>query len=65
MKPGLWVAGILAAVAVGGTLWYLRRILGEESIDLCIADDDNGLRSIGAMTPVVTEEDFDGMNFLF
>jgi hypothetical protein len=65
MKPGWWVAGIVAAVAVGGTLWYLRHILGEDSTDFCLVDDETALRNIGAFSPVVTEDDFDGMNFLF
>jgi hypothetical protein len=65
MKPGWWVAGIVAAVAVGGTLWYLRRFLGEDSADFCLIDDESALRNIGAFPPVVREAEFDGIDFLF
>jgi hypothetical protein len=65
MKPGWWFAGIVAAIAVSGTLWYLHHFAGEDSQPLCLVDDESALKNIGSFPPVVTEDDFDGMSFLF
>lgn len=64
-KPGWWVAGILAAVAVGGTLWYLRRFWGDDSGAFHFVDDESALKSFGAFLPEVPEDEFDGVDFLF
>jgi hypothetical protein len=65
MKPGWWVAGIVAAIAVGGTLWYLRRFVGDDSGAFHFVDDENALKNFGAFPPEMPESEFDGVNFLF
>ena len=65
MKPGWWVAGIVAAIAVGGTLWYLRRFWGDDSETFHFVDDESALKNFGAFPPEVPENEFDGVNFLF
>jgi hypothetical protein len=65
MKPGWWVAGIVAAIAVGGTLWYLRRFRGNDSGAFHFVDDEGALKNFGAFPPEVPEDEFDGVNFLF
>jgi hypothetical protein len=65
MKPGWWVAGIVAAVAVGGTLWYLRRLWGDASGALHFVDEESALKNFGAFPPEMPEDEFDGVNFLF
>jgi hypothetical protein len=65
MKPGWWVAGILAAIAVGGTLLYLRRFGGNEGGCLHFVDDDHALKNLGAFPPEMPADEFDGVNFIF
>jgi len=65
MKPGWWIAGIVAAVAVGGTLWYLRRFLGDDSGPFHSVDEENSLRNFGEFPQEMSEDTFDGVNFLF
>ena len=65
MKPGWWVAGIVAAIAVGGTLWYLRRFRGNELGAFHCVDDKSALKNLGAFPHEVPEDEFDGVNFLF
>ncbi len=65
MKPGWWVAGILAAIAVGGTLLYLRRFQGDELGAFHFVDDESALKNFGAFPPEVPEDEFDGVNFIF
>ena len=64
MKPGWWVAGIVAAIAVSGTLWYLRRFRGDDSGAFHFVDDESAHKSFGAFPPEVPEDEFDGVNFL-
>jgi hypothetical protein len=45
MKPGWWVAGILAAIAVGGTLLYLRHFRGDDLEDFHFVDDESALKN--------------------
>ncbi|MDP2884622.1 MAG: hypothetical protein Q8P51_06340 [Ignavibacteria bacterium] len=45
MKPGWWVAGILAAIAVGGTMLYLRRFGGDDLEDFHFVDDGSALKN--------------------
>ncbi|MGA3244851.1 MAG: hypothetical protein ABSE41_09555 [Bacteroidota bacterium] len=65
MKPGWWVAGILAAIAVGGTLLYLRRFRGGDLDAFHFVDDESALKNFGAFPPEVPEDEFDGVNFIF
>ena len=65
MKPGWWVAGILAAIAVGGTVLYLRRFRGNQDGIFHFVDDESALKNFGAFPPEVPEEEFDAMNFIF
>jgi hypothetical protein len=65
MKPGWWIAGFVAAIAVGGTLWYLRRFRGDDSGAFHFVDDEIALKNFGAFPPEVPEDEFDGVNFLF
>jgi hypothetical protein len=65
MKPGWWVAGILAAIAVGGTLLYIRRFRGSELDAFHFVDDESALKNFGAFPPEVPEDEFDGVNFIF
>jgi hypothetical protein len=65
MKPGWWVAGIHAAVAVGGTLWYLGRVRGDGSGAFHVVDDESVLKNFGAFPPEAPEDESDGVNFLF
>jgi hypothetical protein len=65
MKPGWWVAGILAAIAVGGTLFYLRRFRGDDLDAFHFVDDESALKNFGAFPPEVPEDEFDGVNFIF
>jgi hypothetical protein len=65
MKPGWWIAGIVAAIAVGGTLWYLRRFRGDDSGAFHFVDDESALKNFGAFPPEMPENEFDGVNFLF
>jgi hypothetical protein len=65
MKPSWWVAGIVAAFAVGGTFWYLRRFRGDDSGAFDLVDDESALKNFGAFPPEVSENEFDGVSFLF
>ena len=65
MKPGWWVAGIIAAIAVGGTMLVLRRLQGEGEGAFHFIEDENGLKNFGAFPPEVPEDEFDGVNFMF
>jgi hypothetical protein len=65
MKPGWWVAGILAAIAVGGTLLYIRRFRGDDFDAFHFVDDESALKNFGAFPPEVPEDEFDGVNFIF
>jgi len=65
MKPGWLVAGIIAAIAVGGTLLYLRRFGGTGEGAFGFLDDERALKNFGAFPPEVPEDEFDGVNFLF
>ena len=65
MKPGWWVAGILAAVAVGGAFLYLRRFQGDDLEDFHFVDDDSALKNFGAFSSEVPADEFDGVNFIF
>ena len=65
MKPGWWVARILAAIAVGGTLLCLRRFRGDDLDAFHFVDDESALKNFGAFPPEVPEDEFDGVNFIF
>lgn len=65
MKPGWWIAGIVAAIAVGGTLLYLRRFGGSQDGAFRFLDDEHALKNFGAFPPEVPEDEFDGVNFMF
>ena len=65
MKPGWWIAGIIAAIAVGGTLLYLRRFGGCADGPFHFVDDESALKNFGAFPPGAREDEFDGVNFLF
>ena len=65
MKPGWWIAGIVAAIAVGGTLLYLRRFRGDVAGVFHFVDDETAIKNFGAFPPEVSEDEFDGVNFLF
>jgi hypothetical protein len=64
MKPGWWIAGIVAAIAVGGTWLYLRRFRGDDGV-FHFVDDESALKNFGAFPPEVPEDEFDGVNFIF
>jgi hypothetical protein len=63
MKPGLWFAGVVAALVVGGSLWYLRRLREDVSGVLKIVDDENALKSYGSIS-LDAEDEIDGLNFI-
>jgi len=65
MKPGWWIAGIVAAIAVGGTLLYLRRLAGNEGGAFFFGDDESTPKNFGAFPPDVSDDEFDGVNFMF
>jgi hypothetical protein len=65
MKPGWWVAGMVAAIAVGGTLLLLHRVRGNSGRAFHFVEDENGLKNFGAFPPEVPEDEFDGVNFIF
>ena len=65
MKPGWWIAGIISAIAVGGTLLYLRRFGGNSEGVFHFVDDESALKNFGAFPPEVPEQEFDGVNFIF
>jgi hypothetical protein len=65
MKPGWWIAGLVAAMAVGSALLYLRRFRGDDSGAFHFVDDESALKNFGAFPPELPEDEFDGVNFLF
>lgn len=65
MKAGWWIAGLVAAIAVGGTLIYLRRFGGNVAEAFHFVDDESALKNFGAFPPEVPEDEFDGVNFIF
>ncbi|MCX6134190.1 MAG: hypothetical protein NTU47_10305 [Ignavibacteriales bacterium] len=65
MKPGWWVAGILAALAVGGTLLYLRRLGLDEGEGPYFVENESALKNFGAFPHEVPEDEFEGVNFIF
>lgn len=65
MKPGWWVAGVVAAIAMGGTLWYLRRLQADVAGVLDVVDEESTPKFMGALPSDVTEDEFDSLNFLF
>jgi len=65
MKPGWWIAGLVAAIAVGSALLYFRRFRGNDSRAFHFVDDENALKNFGAFPPELPEDEFEGVNFLY
>jgi hypothetical protein len=65
MKLGWWVAGIVAAIAVRGALWYLRRVSADASDAFHFVDAGIAVKQFGIFPPEVPQDEFDGVNILF
>ena len=65
MKPVWWVAGLVAAVVVGGTVLILRRFKGDVAEAFHFVEDESALKNFGAFPPEVPEDEFDSVNFIF
>jgi hypothetical protein len=65
MKPGWWIAGIVAAIAVGGTLWYVRRFRGDEFGLFDSVEDESTPKFFEPYPSGDSDDEFDGLNFLF
>jgi hypothetical protein len=65
MKAGWWIAGLIAAIAAGGALLYLRRCQRDDSGAFHFVDDETALKNFGAFPPELPDDEFDGVNFLY